>query len=67
MLSKYISYLELLWSLCSVEWNDLSSFGPWHYEEHFCGDYFEFGPVVQEMSLKGISYLELWWSLCSVE
>ena len=25
---------------------------------------FEFGPVVQEMSLKDISYLELWRPLC---
>ena len=29
--------------------------------------YFEFGPVVQEMSFKDMSYLELWQSLCSVE
>ena len=30
-------------------------------------NYFEFGPVVQEMSFTDISYLELWQPLCSVE
>ena len=30
-------------------------------------NYFEFGPVFQEMSFKDISYLELWQLLCSME
>ena len=30
-------------------------------------NYFEFGPVVQEMSFKDISNLELWRHFCSVE
>ena len=30
-------------------------------------NYFEFGPVVQEMSFKDIAYLELWWPFYSVE
>ena len=33
---KDISYLELWWPLCTVERNHLCSFGPRHYEEHFC-------------------------------
>ena len=28
---------------------------------------FKFGPVVQEMSLKGISYLQLWQPFCAAE
>ena len=35
--------------------------------EQFCGNNFEFGPVVQEMSFKDISYLELWWPFCLAE
>ena len=31
------------------------------------GNYFEFGPTVQEMSFKYISYLDLWKPFCSVE
>ena len=30
-------------------------------------NYYEFGPVVQEMSFEDIFYLELWWPLCSAE
>ena len=30
-------------------------------------NYFEFGPVVQDMSFKNISYLELWRPFCSAE
>ena len=33
---KDISYLELLWPFCSVEWNHLSNFGKEHNEEEFC-------------------------------
>ena len=30
-------------------------------------NYFEFGPVVNEMSFKDISYLELWMPFCMAE
>ena len=33
---KDISYLELCWTLCSVERNQLCNFGPGLSEEHFC-------------------------------
>ena len=33
---KDISYLELWWPFCSVEWNHLCNFGKVHYEEQFC-------------------------------
>ena len=64
---KDISYLEHWQPLCSVEWSHLCNFGRMHHEEQFCGNNFEFGPVVQEMSFKDISYLELWWPFCSAE
>ena len=56
---KDISYLELLWPICSVQPNDLCNFGKGHMpEEHFC-----------EILLKkyDISYLELWPPLYLVE
>ena len=53
---KDISYLELWPPLCSA----LSNFGRRHHEEQFCDFFFEFGLVVQEMSLKDIYYLEHW-------
>ena len=33
---KYIYYLELWWSLCSIEQNHLCNFGRRHHEEQFC-------------------------------
>ena len=36
MLFKDISYLELWWSLSSVEWNHLCNFGRVYHEEQFC-------------------------------
>ena len=44
-----ISYVKLWWPFCLAEQNHLCSFGLGHYEE-----YFELGPVVQEMSFKDI-------------
>ena len=52
MLFKAISYLELWWPSCSAEQNHLGNFGRGHYKEHICVNYFELGPVVQEMSFK---------------
>ena len=39
---KEISYLEL-WRPLTIR----AIFGKWHYEEQFCKNYYEFGPVVQ--------------------
>ena len=33
---KDISYLELCWHFCLVEWNHLCYYARGHYEEHFC-------------------------------
>ena len=44
--------------ICSVEYNNLCSFRPGHYEEHFCKK-MNLDPVVQEMLFTDISYLEL--------
>ena len=55
MLFKDISSLELWWPFCSVEKNYLCNFSRGHHEEHFL-EIIEFGPVVQEMSIKDISY-----------
>ena len=49
---KDISYLQLWPPFCLVEQNHSCKFRRGHYEEHFCKKYFEFRPVVQEMSLK---------------
>ena len=35
--------------------------------KNICGNYIEFGPVVQEMPYKDISYLELWQPFSSAE
>ena len=48
MSSKDISYLELWQPLCSVERNHLCNFGRRHHENNSM-NYFDFGPVVQEM------------------
>ena len=37
MLFDDISCLEIWWSFCSVEQNNLYNFGKGHYEEQFCG------------------------------
>ena len=52
MLFKCFSYLELWQPFCSAEHNHLCNFGGGYYEEQFCELFFEFGPVVQEMSFK---------------
>ena len=65
---KDISILELWWAFCSAEQNHWCDFGRGYYEEQFCENYFEFGPVVRvDMSFKDISYLELWQPFCSAE
>ena len=33
---KDIAYLELWWSFCSAEWNNLCNFGKGYHEEQFC-------------------------------
>ena len=43
-----IFYLQLWWPSCSAEWNH---FDRGHYKEIYV-KFFEFGPVVQEMSFK---------------
>ena len=43
---KDISYLALWQSFCSAEQNHLCYFGSECFEEQFCDNYFEFGPVV---------------------
>ena len=51
---KDSSNLEFWWLSCSTYWNHLCNFGRGHYGEHSCviDNYFKFGSVVQEMSLR---------------
>ena len=61
--AKEISFIALVAMLFSqAEPSDQQ------HEDHFCEiNYYDFGPVVQEISFEDILYLELWRPFCSAE
>ena len=58
MLLKDISYLQLWWLSCLMEWNSRCNFGRGHYEKDSCETILKF---------KDFSYLQLRWPYCGVE